>query len=291
MQIVFHIGANCTDGERLLKSLLKNAETFAGQGIRVPGPGRFRRLLRETIQNLGGGAPAPETRDILLDAIIDDDAVTRVVMSHGAFLGVPNQIFADGRFYALAERKIGGLAALFPDDELELHLALRNIATFLPAVFEAARAEDFGMFMAGADPRSLRWSDLIARLQTAAPNARLTVWCNEDTPLIWAQLIRELSGVDPLAKITGGFDLLSEIMTKDGMKRFLTYLKSHPPQTETQKRRVIAAFLDKYAIPEEIEEELDLPGWDAALVAELSERYDEDVYRIEKMPGVSFIAP
>ena len=291
MQIVFHIGANCTDGGRLLKSLLKNAGTFADQGIRVPGPGRFRRLLRETIENLNGGPPAPETRDILIDAIVDDDAITRLVMSHVAFLAVPNQIFVDGQFYAHAERKVAGLASLFPEDELELHIGLRNIATFLPAVFAAAKAEDFGIFLAGADPLSLRWSEFIARIQSAAPNASLTVWCNEDTPLIWAQLIRELSGVDPLAKINGGFDLLSEIMTQDGMKRFLTYLKSHPPQTESQKRRIMAAFLDKYAIPEEIEEELDVPGWDTQIVAELSERYDEDVYRIEKMPGVSFIAP
>lgn len=28
MQIVYHIGANCTDQDRLLKSVLKNAETL-----------------------------------------------------------------------------------------------------------------------------------------------------------------------------------------------------------------------------------------------------------------------
>lgn len=291
MEIVYHVGANCTDGERLLKSLLKNADTFARQGIKVPGPGRYRRLLRETIQNLDGREPEPDTRDILLDAILDDEAAERLVMSHGEFICVANRIFEDGAFYKLADFKLSSLDRLFPEDTIELHLALRNPATFIPAAFAESSFETLPEFLRGVDPMEVRWSDLVARIREIIPRAGLTVWCNEDTPLIWAQLIREISGVDPLTRITGGFDLLNAIMSPDGMRRFMGYLKTHPPQTEVQKRRVIAAFLDKYAIDEEIEEEVDLPGWTDALVDALTESYEEDVYRIERMPGVTFIAP
>ena len=38
MEIAYHIGANCTDGERLLKSLLRNVDRLAGRGVAVPGP-------------------------------------------------------------------------------------------------------------------------------------------------------------------------------------------------------------------------------------------------------------
>ena len=75
------------------------------------------------------------------------------------------------------------------------------------------------------------------------------------------------------------------------MARFQAYLGSHPPQSQLQLRRVIAAFLDKYAIPEEIEEEVDLPGWDARLVDDLTRAYEEDVIRIGGMDGVEFVAP
>lgn len=146
-------------------------------------------------------------------------------------------------------------------------------------------------FIHGMDPMDVRWSDLVARIRTILPKASLTVWCNEDTPLIWAQLIRELAGVDPLTRITGGFDLLNAIMSPEGMRRFVTYLKAHPPQTEMQKRRIIAAFLEKYALDEEIEEEIDMPGWTEATLAELTQRYDDDVERIARIPGVNFIAP
>jgi hypothetical protein len=197
LQIVYHIGANCTEGDRLLKSLLKNADSFAEQGIKVPGPSKYRRLLRETIQNLAGRNPEPDTRDILLDAILDDESAERLVFSNADFICVPHRIFEGGSFYGLAEFKVASLARLFPEDELELFLALRNPATFIPAAYALSNAPSPEAFLKGVDPAGVRWSDLVARLRAAVPGVPLTVWCNEDTPLLWAQLIREISGVDP----------------------------------------------------------------------------------------------
>jgi len=291
MQIVYHIGAECTDGDRLLKSLLKNSDPLSQQGIKVPGPGRYRRLLEETIQNLDGRAPAPETRDILIDAILDEDSASRLVLSFQNFICGPNRIFEDGIFYGRAAYKLSALRGLFPQDELELCLSFRNPATWLPAVYEKSYYKDLGAFLCGLHPEDLRWSEVIALIQDTLPGVPLTVWCMEDTPLIWAQLIREISGVDPLTKISGGFDLLNAIMAPEGMKRFLTYLKTHPPQTEVQKRRIIQAFLERYALEDEVEEEVDLPGWDAAMIDHLTELYDEDMLEVARMPGVTFIAP
>ena len=291
MQIVYHIGANCTDDDRLLKSILKNADNLAQQGIKVPGPGKYRRLIRETIQALDGKPPAPDSREILLDAILDDEQCNRLVLSHAQFMCVHSRVFENGTFYALAQEKLEGLANLFPDDEIELFLGIRNPATFLPALFSDSRPDDFAHFMHGVDPAQVRWSELVARIRHIMPKASLTVWCNEDTPLIWAQLIRELSGVDPLTRITGGFDLLSSIISPEGMKRFVTYLKAHPPQTEMQKRRIIAAFLEKFAMEGEVEQEVDLPGWTEETLQHLTALYEEDINRIAHIPGVNFIDP
>ena len=49
-------------------------------------------------------------------------------------------------------------------------------------------------------------------------------------------------------------------MSKEGMQRFAAYLKSHLEMTEIQKRRVIFALLNKFALEEKIEEELTLAG-------------------------------
>lgn len=291
MQIVYHIGANCTDQDRLLKSILKNAESLATQGVKAPSPSKYRRLIRETIQSLNGNPPKEDTREILLDAILDDEQCNRLVMSHAQFMCVNRRVFEGGVFYGLAEDKLTALASIFPEDEIEIFLGLRDPASFIPAVFNDSPVDNFEEFMNGFDPNEMRWSDLIARIRNLLPRASITVWCNEDTPMIWAQLIRELAGVDPLTKITGGFDLLTAIMSKDGMKKFATYLRANPPQTEAQKRRVTAAFLEKYALDEEIEDEVDLPGWTEETMAAMSAAFDDDVYRIERMEGVTFLAP
>lgn len=291
MQIALHMGAACTDDDRLLKTLLKNTDSFAKEGIKIPGPGKYRRLIRETIQNLQGAEPAPETRDILVDAILDDESANRLVLSNSAFICVPNRVFEDRMFYPQAAAKVAGFGALFPDDDIELFLGLRNPATFVPATFEKGKTDNFAEFLAGIQTEQLVWSHVVETIRQALPRASLTVWCNEDTPLIWAQLVREISGVDPLTQISGGFDLLTTIISKDGMARLSSYLKSHPPQTEVQKRRIVAAFLERYALEEEIIEEMDLPGWTEEVVDHLTEQYEEDVYRIERMQGVTFIGP
>jgi len=291
MQIAFHIGLHQTDNDRLLKCALKNSEALQTQNISVPGPSRYRRILRETIQGLDGQQPQPGSRDVVLDAICDQDKPDRLVMAFDNFICVPNRVFETYQVYSQAETKLSGLRSLFPLDELEIFIGLRNPATFVPSLFQDCDERDFGQFLNGVDPASLRWSDLIHRVRATLPDAAVNVWCNEDTPLIWAQLIREFSGLDENAKLAGGFDILSEIMSREGMQRLRGYLATNPPANEVQKRRIIAAFLDKFALDDEIEEELDLPGWTEEYVDALSLVYDDDVYEISRIPGVNFISP
>lgn len=291
MQIALHIGANCTDEDRLLKSLLRNADKFSDLGVKVPGPGKYRRLIRETIQNLKGGEPSVDTRGILIDAILDEEDVDRVVFSNANFVCIANRIFDNGIFYEQAESKIYAMHQLFAEDEIEIFLALRNPATFLPAAFAQSKADTLETYLKGLHPTQVRWSDLIRRIQNLVPRTKLTVWCNEDTPFIWSELLRSIAGLEADTPITGGFDLLASIMSAEGMNRFLNYLRAHPPQTEAQKRRVIGAFLDKYAIDDQIEEDVDLPGFGDELMSELTQNYENDVAFIQQLPGVTFITP
>ena len=80
-------------------------------------------------------------------------------------------------------------------------------------------------------------------------------------------------------------------MSKEGMQRFAAYLKLYPDMTEIQKRRVISAFLDKFALEEEIEDELDLAGWTKDLMDDMTDVYDEDMLEVQRIPGITLIAP
>lgn len=291
MEMVYHIGAHCTDEDRLLKSLLKNRGTLSAQGIIVPGPSRYRPVLREMLVSLRGKPATPEQQQIILDAVIDEDEAQRIVFANESFLCVPNKVLEQHMLYPMAGEKSHWLAQLFPDNPCTFFLGLRNPATFIPALFQRSKETDFAAFVSGVDPVRLVWSDMVRRICNANPTADVVVWCNEDTPLIWSDLLRALADCDETTELRGRYDLLATLMTEPGLKRMRAYLDSNPPVNAVQHGRVIAAFLDKYAIPEAVEEELDLPGWTPKLVDEMTERYEEDLLDIERMEGVRFLAP
>ncbi|MTJ04187.1 MAG: hypothetical protein FH759_05755 [Sediminimonas qiaohouensis] len=291
MQVVIHPGVHKTDDDRLLKSLRKNSELFQASGVAVPTPSTYRRLIRDTLQAMENGPPAEDAAQLIFDAMLDDEQPERVLLSNENFFCVPKLAISSGILYPKAEQKIALFTELFDEADIELCLAIRDPASFLPAVFADAPTESFMDFMDGTDALDIRWSNLIWRIREAAPDIGITVWCNEDTPLIWGEVLREVAGVEPIVALDGSYDLLSEIMSQEGLKRFRSYMDAHPNMTEVQIRRVIAAFLDKFAMEDAIEEELDLPGWTEDYVDRISTQYEEDMFEIGRIPGVQMITP
>ena len=123
------------------------------------------------------------------------------------------------------------------------------------------------------------------------PDVLITTWCYEDTPLIWSHVLRTFGNIDHNSKVMGGLDMLATIMSREGMRRLRHYLHDHPGMTEAQKRRVYTAFLDKFALDDEIEEELDIPGWTPQFIEEAEDAYDDDVCQLGQMPGVTLLTP
>lgn len=290
MQIVLHAGAHFTDEDRLLKSLGKNRELLASRGVSLPKQRSYRNKIRDMLHDsiLGEGSRESVLNELKDPSVNEPD---RIIFSNNNFFCVPRLAIRNDAYYPLGEERLQDFCSIFHCDDVEIFFAIRNPATLLPALLEGSPDNRIEDITGASNPKALRWSEMIQRIRHALPNASLTVWCNEDTPLIWEQLLREIAAVEPTQPIDGGNDLLHEIMTAEGLKRFDAYVKEHPGMTEMQKRRVIAAFLDKFAIEEELEEEFDIPGWTEEVVDTLTDIYDEDVYEIARMSGVTFISP
>jgi hypothetical protein len=62
MQVVFHLGAPCTDDDLLLQTLIRNRDVLWGEGVAVPPPGRYRAIVRDTARTLKGRPPGPRCR-------------------------------------------------------------------------------------------------------------------------------------------------------------------------------------------------------------------------------------
>lgn len=291
MQLALHIGAHFTEEERVMKCLLRNKGALAQRGTAVPGPGKYRDLLRETLAAMQNIAPNLEAREILLDAFLDEEDANRIVLSNANFAGPPRYALRDDRFYPVTAQRLRSLAELFEGDEVEVFLALRNPATFLTALHQHLKTNSPEVAPPASDLTQLQWSGLLQQMRNLAPDLKLTVWCNEDLPLIWGQVIRAIAGLKESDAIIGEFDLMNDLLHADALPPFHEYLASNPGLTTSQKQQVVMAFLEKFAQEDALEEELDMPGWTDTFVQQITTQYDQDVAEIAAMPDVTLIAP
>lgn len=289
MHISYHIGAHCTDEDQLIKSLLKNPDVMVKEGIAVPAPSRYRQLISNAVNTLGGQKASLDTQDVLLEAMLDNDSAERIVLSHESFMGAPRAAVDGDVLYPKARDKTFALRNLFPEAQVEFFLAVRDPATWVPALHGRLGDTPFPHFRASIEPEAFLWSEVVRDIREANPDSPVTVWCNEDTPMIWPEVMHEVAGIDPQVQMMGGFDVLARIMAREGVKRLRSYLGTHPPANEIQRRRVLSAFLDKYAIDDQIEEEIDLPGWPPELVEALTASYEDDMLEVARMPGVTLL--
>ena len=291
MQIAFHLGAHCTDEDLLLRALYKNRATLEPSGIVLPPQRLYRKLLPKVAKSLRGAAAEGTTRQVVLDAVLDDTPAERLIFSADSLLAFPVNAIGEDGLYPTAAQRVAAFANLFGSDQAEFFLGLRNPATLVPALLARLAPMTYDEVMKGVSPIALRWAPVIRRIVTQVPDLTLTIWCNEDTPLIWPELLRALAGTGPEEELEGDFDLLATILTDEGLEKLKAFLDTHPPANLAQRRRSVAAFLDKYARPDEMEVEIDLPGWSEELVAAMTDAYDADCAEIAGMPGVVFLSP
>ena len=291
MQVVFHMGAPCTDDDRLIRSLLKNRATLAKQGIAVPTPALYRDGLKDTLRALDG-APAPEElqRNILTSAKIPE-GTERIIFSDPRMVSINRLVVIGAQIWPMIDRVSRSLRNIFPTAEVEFMLGMRDPATLIPALFKTSRFRQFEEFTEDMQPHALAWSEMLARMRVAVPDCPVSAWCNEDTPLIWGEVMRELAGCDPLAPLDGVDDLIEDLMDPAGFRRMQRYLSENPPENEMLRRRVVAAFLDKYALDDALEEDLDTPGWSAEMLDDMTSSYEEDMDAVAHIPGVTLITP
>ena len=287
MQIIFHLGAHCTDGGLLIRSILRNRAALAQEGVLVPGPSRYRELLGNVSTTLRGDLADEDTEAMVLEAICDDDTADRIVLSNENFLCRAPVALDQDRLYPKAD-KSAWLRNCLPSHDVEFAIGIRNPATFLPDLAKVTGAQDAFDELSLGD---MLWSEVLHDIHAANPNARMLVWSHEDTPFIWSEVVREITGLDPMTKLEGEFDMLETIMSPDGMARLTEFVGAHDGMTQSKRRRAVSAFLEAHAIRDAIEEEIDLPGWTDATVAGLTELYEEDVASIKRIPNVTFIEP
>lgn len=288
--IVYHIGAPFTDNDQLVWSLRKDINLLIEKGVLLRRPRAFRPQISQLMARLDGDEATAEDQQTLLNSIVHDVPVTRLILSDSSYMGDPGEMLKGGDFFGDIGPGIRSLRQLFPDLPGEIFLCIRNPALLVPEAFNASKDKDYERFTNGADLLSLRWSDVIDRLLRANPDCPITVWCNEDTPIIWPVILGKVTDIGDATRFAGELDIIRSIMTEDGSARLKAYLDARPQFTEKQRQSIRTIFLEKFVLDDAIDEEIDLPGLTGAMVDQISDSYEEDVRMIAEMPGVTFLS-
>ena len=290
MQIVIHLGAHCTDEDALLKSLISNQKTLYHAGIAVPGPGRYRPMIREALAQLKGAPASGETSQAMLGHILGQAKPHTLVLGSDTLICAPRFVLGQRRIYPMVGDRLKALRGLFPEHPMSFSFAIRNPATFIPALHHRMEAEiGFDRMIAAIELQELRWSETILTMRRAVPDARITVWCNEDSPLLWPDIMRRVTQHPADLHLTDTERVVAPLLREGGVERLQSYLAERPGLTTEARRKILTVFLEKFGDPDALEEEFDLPGWSEATIWELTRAYEMDMDRIAEIPDVDLL--
>ena len=291
MQMVFHMGVHGTDGDRLLKTLLNNRALLQKGGTEVVTPNRHRGLFEEALKSLNGGVATPEMEQIMLDAMLESDEPARVVMSTPTFMGAPGRAVGREGLYPQIGQRAAALSRLFPSARTEFFVAIRNPAVLLSEVLPQFSGGGYDDLMQGCHPMQLRWRDAIQRLVRAAQGRRVVIWCHEDVPLIWPEVVRLAAALPGDAPLSGGLLYMHDLLGDIGIARLRDAMAGRDQMTVAQRRTLYREVLAAHALPGTLDQDITLPGWTQELVDQVTRAYRDDVAEIAVLPGVEFILP
>lgn len=290
MQVAFHVGVHGTDDDRVLRCLQMNSDLLARRHVEVVPKEVNEPILNEALLALKGGVASPEMEEVVLDALLESDRVNRLVFSRATFLGLPRRAFDGDGLLAPAGPKMRALANIFPAGQCEFFMALKNPATYLPHVLRRAGKQG-DEAAATLEPEEMRWAPTLRRVLREIGGRRLVLWCNEDTPLIFPEVMRQMIGIPADEPLAGEMLMAERVLTENGRELLAKRLRKKRPASIAERRRITSAVLEEHHDAEAIRFQIDMPGWDQRTVDRITAAYDADVAEIAALPGVEFIAP
>ena len=291
MKIAMHLGVHLTDDLKLRTCLRANKQMLEAEGIIVPRARNFLNLMRSAANQVTSGDDVPGFSADLLASVQATEATRRLVFSAPGLLSKLHEAVDGSMFYPGARARMTAFRQLLADHEVEIFMAIRNPASFVPALLQDMKEFERAEMLQSLQATELRWSHLIAEMRETWPEAPITIWCDEDTPFIWHRVLRIVSGHEPETEFEGSFAWFETVMVDGGADKLAAYLQASPPVDDTHRQQVISAFLEKFCDTEKLDIDFSLTEWDETLVDVISQLYEDDMELIRTMDGVRLIQP
>ncbi len=291
MQVVIHAGVAFSDNDCLIETLLANADGLQQQRIVPLDLAQGRQFVKVASDAMAGGANPLEVQGQLECVLPDRTACDRVIVSSDKAFGPRRTAILDGQFYPLAGERTAFVDRILNDEQIELFFGVMNPATFISKTLMSLPEDRRKAVLDNTDISCLSWLNMIEDLRDQAPDVQLTLWANEDTPLIWGDILRALAGLPEDATVLHEYAFLASLLTDTGRAELAQLVHQIGRKDRDMLRNSLAHLFDEHADPAQIEEELELPGWNADLVGAFSEIYEQDLAKIRSMPGVRVLQP
>ena len=289
MQLVIHAGAAFTDEGRMSQSLQANWRVLSENGATSPRPRKFRREIEPVLQSLWTDSPTSELHAQVRKLIPTEPDITRMILTSEDFFGDKLMAIHEGQFYPFAGQWLAYVDRILQDTQIELFFALLNPGIFIPKVLLSLTESQRRHIIVNTDLSCLSWLSVIEDIRDLAPNVKMTLWSNEDTPLIWGDILRAMGNLQEDVPLSDEYGLLTSLINSEGQREALTLARQKPPLSRKALRVELTRIFKDCAEPEKVEEEIDLPGWSDDVLNAFSELYEQDLSQIKAMPDVRFL--
>lgn len=261
-------------------------------GSLVPDQQTASQALSVALKAIRKGKANDQTAPNFISHLTDDKPAKRVLIIAPELTGVLQRPTKNDKFYPRANSTIAQIARqLEGHATVRVFYAIRNPATFLPTCWTVALSFQPEMpletFLTASNPHNLRWSELLHRIQgNEDEGVPLTVWDWEGYLRNWRMVAQAFGALENKEELVDcGAQLPAEISLK-GASLMHAYLQEHPAKDEDTFDKVRTRFEEKFPL----EGLHTLPEiWPEDLVGELTDAYDDDLYYIERMEGLTFV--
>lgn len=286
-RLVFLVGAHKTASSHLQQSLLDAGAALAAHDVALVPPKAVRADLTPVSALVRDGI-SPEIGQAAGAAFLSlhgGTAATVILMDEN-ILGSTDRkmLMRKTRLYPWAHHRLGRIISLFTGHDIEIGLAIRSPATFLPSCWSESLHhgpyEPFRRYIKNIDPLALSWSALADRLHEAAPQTRMIAWRYEDYPALFPQLTTRLLGPAASTQVTP----VDRVMRPGLSAEAADWLAR---ETTPDKDAVLAArkrFPKKDGAP-------GLDPWKPADHAAMTRAYTADIADLAAKPHVDLITP
>lgn len=276
-RLTFLIGAHKTASTHLQRSLVAQKAPLAKAGVGIIGPMPIGGTLVPLSELLRGRAD-PELLGLAAEGFLQKHAGTAetVVLMNENILSAslaPEMALKDSQLYTFAPPRVRRLLDLFPDHDIQVGMAVRNPAGFLVSAWQEHMKghafRPFRDYLGSTDVTEVSWLRLVKKLRQALGETPLFLWRYEDYPGVAPAVLHQSMG-PAAADVT----LQGSAANPGFSARALDYLAEAGEVTKETTAEALRRFPKGAENPP-------FQAWNEAEKKAMSERYDQDLRRIE----------